>query len=154
MKKKGIGIKGMQLSKVRNCSMTVSSKQMHVPVNTRVVQLVLKAEQTIFNTVNTPIILRGRFCSAMVDTGSTLTLMHKSLWKQLSKGEPCDPSERHVFMLANAQRHEAVGKVQWQCEIQGQGVALTIFILRDRDLSVPIILGMDFLVKTGVVLDF
>lgn len=107
----------------------------HVPANTRVVQPVSKDEPTLFNVVNIPIILRRRFCSAMVDTGSTLTLMRESLWKQLSQGEPCESSEGQVFMLANGQRHKAIGRVQWQCEIQGQRLQLTIFILRDRDLT-------------------
>lgn len=138
----------------KNLSNAREPQAKHVPANTRVVQPVSKDEPTSFNIVNIPIILHSRFYSAMVDTGSTLTLMRESLWKQLSQGEPCEPIEGQVFMLANGQRHKAIGRVQWQCEIQGQSLPLTIFILRDRDLTVPVILGMDFLVKAGVVLDF
>lgn len=56
--------------------------------------------------------------------------------------------------MANGQRQTARGKVKWKCEVQGQSVDRTLFVMQDSDLPVPIILGMDFLLKTGMVLDF
>lgn len=55
--------------------------------------------------------------------------------------------------MANGQQQTAIGKVNWKCEIQGQQVYITLFILKDTDLTVPIILGMDFL-TAWIVLDF
>ncbi len=57
-------------------------------------------------------------------------------------------------MLANGQRQAATGKVTWHCKVQGQQFTLTLFILRDRDLTELVILGMDFLLHSGIVLDF
>ena len=57
-------------------------------------------------------------------------------------------------MLANGKRQTALGKINWKGEIQGLQVDLTLFIMRDTDLTVPIILGMDFLLLKGIVFDF
>lgn len=57
-------------------------------------------------------------------------------------------------MLANVQKQAATGKVTWYCKVQGQQFNLTLFILKDRDLTLPVILGMDFLLHSGIVLDF
>ncbi len=105
-------------------------------------------------TVAFPIVLRDRYFTAMVNTGSTLSLIQKSSWRQLCKKEPYQLSKYQSFMLANGQHQTAIGKVNWLCWIQGQQVDLTLFILKDTDLTVPIILGMDFLLTTGIVLDF
>jgi hypothetical protein len=118
------------------------------------VQSIEKQHPTVTKTVNIPTILRDRFFSAMVDTGSSLSLIQESAWKQLNHGEPSQPSKGQTFMLANGQRQTATGKVTWQCKMQGQKFALTLFILKDRDLTVPVILGMDFLLHSGIVLDF
>lgn len=122
--------------------------------NTRVVQSHNNSVQTDLKTVTIPIILQDRYFKAMVDTGSTLSLIQKSFWKQLCKEEKFQSSNGQSFLLANGQRQTAIGKVEWNCEIQGQQMKLTLFILNDEDLTVPIILGMDFLLTSGIKLDF
>ncbi len=42
----------------------------------------------------------------------------------------------------------------WKSKVQGHPVVLTLYIMNDTDLTVPIILGMDFLLKSGMILDF
>ncbi len=59
-----------------------------------------------------------------------------------------------MFMLANGQIHSSIGMSNWECELQGQKLKLTLYVLRDSDLTVPIILGMDFLTSAGIMLDF
>lgn len=122
--------------------------------NTRIVQSMHKSANLDIKTVSIPIVLRDRYFVAMVDTGSTLSLIQESCWRQLCRKESYDPSVGQLFMLANGQRQTAIGKVNWQCEIQGRRVDLTLFILKDTDLTVPILLGMDFLLATGIVLNF
>ncbi len=129
-------------------------KKKHMPASTRVVQSIKMQHQTVTKMVNIPIVLRDRFFMAMVDTGSSLSLIQESIWNQLSKGEPSQPSKGQTFMLANGQKQAATGMVTWHCKVQAQQFTLTLFILRDRDLTVPVILGMDFLLHSGIVLDF
>lgn len=57
------------------------------------------------------------------------------------------------FLLAKGERQTAIGKVEWNCEIQGQHMKLTLFILNDEDLTLPIILGMEDY-TSGIKLDF
>ncbi len=105
-------------------------------------------------TIAIPIVLQDRYCSAMVDTGSTLSLIQKSTWEQISRNELYQPSGGQAFLFANGQQQTAIGKVTWKCEIQGRQMELTLHIMDDADLTVPIILGMDFLTVAGLTLDF
>lgn len=118
--------------------------------NTRVVQT---CQRDIRNLI-IPITLQDIHVAAMVDTGSTLSLIQKACWKQLSQQEVYLPGGGQTFLLANGQRQTAVGKVVWKSKVQGCPIELTLYIMNDADLTVPIILGMDFLLKSGMVLDF
>lgn len=82
----------------------------------------------------------------MIDTGSSLTLMQESCWNQLKHREQLDSSCGQTFQQANGQVLNALGL--WRCdgELQQRKFALSLYIMRDVDLTVPIILGMDFLV--------
>ncbi len=122
--------------------------------NTRVVHNVQGPVPPDIKTVAIPIVLCDRHFTAMVNTGSMLSLIQESSWRQLCKKEPYQLSKYQSFMLANGQHQTAIGKVNWLCWIQGQQVDLTLLILKDTDLTVPIILGMYFLLTTGIVLDF
>lgn len=101
-----------------------------------------------------PIVLRSRYFQAMIDTGSTLSLIQESCWKQLRQQETCKPSQGQSFLLANGQKQTAIGKLRWECELHGRTMDLTLYIMRDADLTVPIILGMDFMLSSGIILDF
>ncbi len=120
--------------------------------NTRTMQSTKSVVQPEMITL--PIILRGRYLKAMIDTGSTLSLIQESCWKQLQCQEPCKPSNGQSFLLANGQRQDAIGKLEWECELQGRKIDLTLYVMRDTDLTVPIILGMDFLLSSEIGLDF
>ncbi|XP_047663303.1 uncharacterized protein LOC125140072 [Tachysurus fulvidraco] len=122
------------------------------PANTRVMQPVKSLDQP--EMVTLPIILQGRLFQALVDTGSTLSLIKEAFWKQLRGQEPCKTSNGQSFLLANGLRQEAIGKVVWECELQEKKMDVTLYIMRDTNLTVPLILGMDFLWSSGIVLDF
>ncbi len=90
----------------------------------------------------------------MIDTGSTLSLIQESCWMQLRRQEQCKPSQGQSFLLANGKKQTAIGKLGWECELHGRTLDLTLYIMRDADLTVPIILGMDFMLSSGIILDF
>ncbi len=122
--------------------------------NTRVVQGVQQSVQPQFKMITLPIVLRNRFFQAIVDTGSTLSLIQESCWKQLHHQEQWKSSKGQTFMLANGQMQTAIGMSECECDLQGKQLKLTLYVMKDSDLTVPIILGMDFLIASGIVLDF
>jgi len=107
-----------------------------------------------FKNITLPIILRDSYIIAIVDTGNTFSLIQESLWKRLNHHEECQSSGGQSFLLANGLRQNSLGKVSWRCEVQGQGVDVNLFIMKDADLTIPVILGMDFLLESKMVLDF
>lgn len=139
----------------RRKASAVSESQHRLPqASNRVVLLDSSSDLHSYKNISLSIVIRSRCVIAIVDTGSTFSLIQKSLWKQLSPYEECQSSEGQSFLLANGQRQQSLGKVKWQCEIQGQSVDATFFIMQDADLTVPVILGIDFLLESRMVLDF
>lgn len=67
----------------------------HKPPNAcnRVVQSFQSALQHDYKNITLPIILQDRYVSAMVDTGSTFSLIQESFWKQLGPQEQYQSSE-------------------------------------------------------------
>ncbi|XP_057205890.1 uncharacterized protein LOC130564036 [Triplophysa rosa] len=124
------------------------------PVGNRMVLLDQSPDHHAYKNISLPIIIRDSYIIAIVDTGSTFSLIQQSLWKQLSPREECQPSGGQSFLLANGQRQNSLGKVNWRCEIQGQSVYITFFIMQDSNLTVPVILAIDFLLESRMVLDF
>lgn len=57
-------------------------------------------------------------------------------------------------MLANGQVQTALGRSDWECEVFGQKFTVTLYVMKDSDLTFPLILGMDFLMSSEIVLDF
>lgn len=122
----------------------------------RVVLLDQSLEPNDFKNITIPLILQNCYVIAIVDTGSTFSLIQKSLWKKLSGHEDYQPSGGQTFLLANGQRQSSVGKVNWDCEVQGQMKNVTFCVMQDSNLTVPIMvrLGIEFLLKSKMVLDF
>ncbi len=113
----------------------------------RVVLLDQSSEAHDFKNITIPLILRNSYVFAIVDTGSTFSLIQKSLWKKLSGHEDYQSSGDQMFLLANGQRQSSLGKDNWDCEVQGQKMNVTFYVMQDSDLTVPIILGIDFFIK-------
>lgn len=92
---------------------------------------------------------------AIIDTGSTFSIIQKKVWRELNrKGSDQFIKTNQSFMLANGQSQTAIGKVKWRCELKTEEFEVDFFVMEDKDLAVPVILGLDFLQKSKMMLDF
>ncbi|XP_050969670.1 uncharacterized protein LOC127167585 [Labeo rohita] len=78
----------------------------------------------------------------------------EKVWQRLRQKDEQLTKSAQMFMLANGQSQKTQGKVCWQCEIYGVKQEITFYVMEDENLAVPVILGVDFLKKAGVVIDF
>ncbi len=87
--------------------------------------------------------------NAIIDTGSTFSLVQYKIWKKLNKkGDDQFTTSKQSFILANGQSQKAIGKVRWMCEIKEEKFEVEFFVMEDKDLAVSVILGLDFLQKS------
>lgn len=81
---------------------TVQEPQRKLPqAGNRIVLLDQSPDHHAYKIISLPIIIRDSYIIAIVDTGSTFSLIQQSLWKQLSPREVCQPSGRQSLLLAN-----------------------------------------------------
>ncbi|KAI2663134.1 Transposon Ty3-G Gag-Pol polyprotein [Labeo rohita] len=106
------------------------------------------------NVLQAPLILKHSYFNAVIDTGSTFSLLQEKVWQRLRQKDEQLTKSAQMFMLANGQSQKTQGKVCWQCEIYGVKQEITFYVMEDENLAVPVILGVDFLKKAGVVIDF
>ncbi|RXN25827.1 gastrula zinc finger -like protein [Labeo rohita] len=83
-----------------------------------------------------------------------LAALSEKVWQRLRQKDEQLTKSAQTFMLANGQSQKTQGKVCWQCEIYGVKQEITFYVMEDENLAVPVILGVDFLKKAGVVIDF
>ncbi len=65
-----------------------------------------------------PLLIRGRYFQAMVDTGNSLTLIQESCWRQLRRSEQLNSSHGQTFQQANEQVLPAIGVWYCECNLQ------------------------------------
>ena len=101
-----------------------------------------------------PVTIKGVPVEAVVDTGSSFTLMKESLWKRvMPAGETFLPADRQGFVLADGTAHQALGKKDLGFDWHGVKTTIDTHVMQDRHLVFPVILGLDFLAETGAMLD-
>lgn len=92
---------------------------------------------------------------ALLDTGSTFSLIRHELWKKIQRPkENLTPGGGQEFALANGVSKEALGKFHCVLSLQGDLWTHTLHVLADSDLAFPVILGLDFMQKTNMQIDF
>jgi len=101
-----------------------------------------------------PVTIKGKEVKAVLDTGSTYTLMQESLWKQLGgepSANPLVPLQQ--FIMADGKIHQAFNKkticYNWHEKVCG----VDTYIMKDAHLAFPLIAGLDFLRATEAVVD-
>lgn len=92
----------------------------------------------------------GKQVEAILDTGSTFTLMQYQLWEALAgPGEPMRHFNR-TFVLADGKTQTSEGRVPITYEWHGMMWTVDTYVMANKQLAFPLILGLDFLGQTGV----
>lgn len=100
-----------------------------------------------------PVKIRGSSGDAVLDTGSTFSLMSLALWKAVKQpGESLSPSEIPRFTLANGQGCKAMGKTTIILSLQDTHVTVAVHVLADDQLCLPLLLGLDFMCAGQIIL--
>ncbi|KAL0159209.1 hypothetical protein M9458_042934, partial [Cirrhinus mrigala] len=101
-----------------------------------------------------PVVVRGREMKAVVDTGSTFTLMQESVWRQLG-GEATTrtASPPQKFIMADGKVHQALDQKNISYQWQNKVCKLNTFIMKDAHLAFPLLAGLDFLRAAGAILE-
>ncbi|KMQ84279.1 reverse ribonuclease integrase, partial [Lasius niger] len=97
--------------------------------------------------------IRGYPLAALVDSGSNRTLLGREGIKIIRKiGFPTDKNRGVRIRTANGQLADIKEEVRIPIELENAYQDVTVALL--PNLAVPCILGIDFLVKFGIALDF
>lgn len=95
--------------------------------------------------------IRGKQVEAILDTGSTFTLMQRQLWEVMAKpGEQLRKHFNRTFILADGKAQTSEGRVHITYEWHGMMWTVDTYVMADQQLAFPLILGLDFLSQTGV----
>lgn len=106
-------------------------------------------------TLTLPLTIKGHQYQAILDTGSTYSLIQESCWKRLkSNHEVLQSSRGQSFSLANGCVQSALGKIAWQATIHGHDYPIRAYVMKDCDLAFPVLLGLEFLKMSGITVDF
>ncbi|KAL2096828.1 hypothetical protein ACEWY4_006035 [Coilia grayii] len=97
--------------------------------------------------------VRGSRAGAVLDTGSTYSVMTKTLWENIRKGgETLYCTGNQKFLMANGQESKALGKVSLLLTLNNTHCTVDVFILEDSQLCLPLLLGLDFMCTSQLVL--
>lgn len=100
-----------------------------------------------------PVAVRGSRGDAVVDTGCTYSLMSSRLWESIKKnGESLCSTGSQKFVMANGQESRAIGKVFLLLALNNVHYTLSVFVLEESQLCMPLLLGLDFLCTSQLTL--
>ncbi|RXN06555.1 Transposon Ty3-G Gag-Pol poly [Labeo rohita] len=101
-----------------------------------------------------PVRVNGQEVKAVIDTGSSYTLMQENLWKQLKMETPLViPSTPQRFIMADGTIYQSRDLQKLHYPWHDQECTLDTYILKNTHLAFPLIAGLDFLTATGAVLE-
>lgn len=92
-----------------------------------------------------PISIRNYICQAVLDTGSKKLKSSMETWLS-SRGQ--------TLSLANGHVQTTLGKIVWICTLHGHQYPFCAYVMKDQDLTLPVILGLEFLMDSGIQIDF
>lgn len=97
----------------------------------------------------------GQEITAILDTGSTFTLIQESVWKRLrcKRVEASKTLSSQKFIMADGTVHHSRDHQSMSFEWHGEKYKVGAFIMRDSHLAFPVIIGLDFLKLAKVVVD-
>lgn len=98
-----------------------------------------------------PITLGHWHGAAILDTGSSYTLVNEKVWSELN--ETIQPWERGPLYLADGQERQPLGWSEVIISVQSQAIKLPCVILPAQSLAFPAVLGLDFIALSGLQLD-
>ena len=92
--------------------------------------------------------------TAILDTGSSYTLINDTLWKGL-KGQDAglQPWLQGPLYLADGTGRYPIGWSELQFNIQQQTTTVPVVVLPTSDLALPVVLGLDFVSISGLQFD-
>lgn len=99
-------------------------------------------------------VVRSVKCQTLLDTGCSFTLMQDHLWRCICKpNETLKPCADHTFVLADGRIKHAMGWVQLVFTLADKMWTLKTFVMTKAQLAFPLVLRIDFLARTGIVID-
>ncbi len=114
--------------------------------NSHSIAVYTEVYQPPMTTLTLPLNIRNHHLEAIIDTGSSYSLIQESLWDQIKQeGETLQSSKGQTFSLANGHIQHALGKVSLQCVVHNQVYPFRVFVMRNHDLTFPLIIGLEFL---------
>ncbi|KAL6487671.1 hypothetical protein MHYP_G00042970 [Metynnis hypsauchen] len=153
--RKGISEKELLQAILRNCNPRLASLLRGNVTSVNELASVIQYFSQSAKSLTLPLVIREQQLSAMVDTGSTFSLICEVCWNGLRKNsELWQPSNGQTFLLANGQSQRAKGRVDLECRLHDSKFCHPFYVMANQDLAFPIILGLDFLRTTGLTLDF
>ena len=100
-----------------------------------------------------PIGIRGLQGDAVLDSGCTYSLMSRTLWSSIRKaGENLGASEIPKFIMANGQESQAIGKTVLLLNFHETPITVSIHVLGEDQLCMPLLLGLDFMCASQIIL--
>ncbi|KAI2647185.1 Transposon Tf2-9 polyprotein [Labeo rohita] len=101
-----------------------------------------------------PVVVRGREMKAVVDTGSTFTLMQETVCRQLggdATTRTASPPQK--LIMADGKVHQALDQKNISYQWHNKVCKLNTFIMKDAHLAFPLLVGLDFLRAAGAILE-
>ncbi len=90
---------------------------------------------------------------AILDTGASYTLLHESLWKELTPQESLQPWTSGPLYLANGQAEVPLGWINMLITLHDQSFPTHAIVLTSTSLTYAVVLGLDFIFMSGIQLN-
>lgn len=99
-----------------------------------------------------PVTIKGKEVKAVLDTGSTYTLMQENLWR-LGGAASLTPNSPQRFIMADGKVHQAINQSSISYKWHGKVCSVDTYITKGAHLAFPRSAGLDFLRAAEALLD-